>query len=605
MKDNLCNFNASQREAICHGAGPALVLAGPGSGKTTVLTRRLKYLIDTLHIPPEVILVVTFTKAAAREMQQRFQALMETELPVRFGTFHAIYYHILREYSGNKPLTLIQETEQLSCLRQILCHEQIQTDLAPSFLEVIGRLKNGRTQEGPSPIETVSWEQIGQVFQMFRQRCQEMGKLDFDDMAYECLQLFEKRPDVLRTWQKRCRYILADEYQDVSPIQEQLLSVLALPENNLFLVGDDDQSIYGFRGAGPESMLSFPDKYPNARQIILETNYRCRPGIIETAGKSIAENKYRFNKKQIPARESSGVQEVICRGFTDRDRENQEILNLLQDLKRRGSLLGTAVLFRKHADGQALAGLLERFRIPCIRAEQGKTIAGHFVTEDITAYLRLISGDRTRKNFYRIMNRPVRGIARESCREEQVDFYGLRAYHSMETDVMNQILRLEQDCLRAKGMSLYAAVMYIRKRMGYETWLQSQYQGRALEAHRTVLLRLQELAGQTENLSQWEKNLEQDTRKAGKTARAENPGEGVRFMTFHSSKGLEFDHVIMPDLNEGTVPHKKASTEKELEEERRMFYVGMTRARERLYLFYTTGTKEEPETPSRFLKILL
>lgn len=581
------------------------MLAGPGSGKTTVLTRRLEYLIGTLHIPPEVILVVTFTKAAALEMRQRFQILMKTEFPIRFGTFHAIYYHILREHSGSKPLTLIQETEKLSCLCQVLRHKQISTELAPFFLEVIGRLKNGQTPEGPSPIETVSWEQIDSVFQIFRQRCQEMGKLDFDDMAYECLQLFEKRPDVLKIWQKRCQYILADEYQDVSPIQERLLSMLALPENNLFLVGDDDQSIYGFRGAGTESMLSFPEKYPDARQIILETNYRCRPEIIETAGKIIAENKYRFNKKQIPARESSGMQEVLCRGFPDSDKENREIVNLLQDLKRQGRLNGTAVLFRRHADGQALAGLLERFRIPCIQADQGKPISGHFVTEDITAYLRLISGDRTRKNFYKIMNRPVRGIARESCRGEAVNFPLLLAYHAMDTGVMNQIRRLEQDCLRAEGMGLYAAVMYIRKRMGYETWLRKQYQGKTLEAHMSVLLRLQELAGQTEDLCQWEARLEKENRQKGKVTGTGQHREGVRLLTFHSSKGLEFDQVIMPDLNEGTVPHKKASSEKELEEERRMFYVGMTRAKERLYLFYRTGTKEEPETPSRFLKILL
>lgn len=603
MKDNLQNFNASQREAICHGDGPALVLAGPGSGKTTVITRRLEYLTGTLKVPPEKIMVVTFTKAAATEMQQRFHSLAGAGLPVRFGTFHAFYYHILRNSRPNTSLTLIKEKEKQTLLGQILRSLYLDPDLAPAFLEAFVCLKTGSLQK-PAAIGDIPPEQVFCIFQTFQNRCRENGKLDFDDMAYECLRMFGERPDILERWQKQFRYILADEYQDASPIQDRILSMLALPENNLFLVGDDDQSIYGFRGAGPELMLSFPRRYPEARQIVLEKNYRCRPGIIQAAETVIGENKNRFEKKQIPVRERSGRQEVVCRGFTDRDTENREILRILQDAGKRGKLADTAILFRKHGDSAALIGLLCRHHIPINCMEQGKSLCDYFVTKDITAYLKLIYGDRSRKTFYRVMNRPDRGIAREGCAGEWVDFAGLLAYHRGERESVRQIKKLEQDCMRAGSMSLYAAMMYLRKKMGYETWLRQEYRGTVLDEAMGVLERLQELSGRSADIDQWNAQLEAG--KQGRTSGGapEKNREAVSILTCHGSKGLEFDYVILPDLNEGSMPHKKAMTEQEIEEERRILYVGMTRARERLFLFYRTGTKEEPETRSRFLRLL-
>lgn len=601
---NISNFNASQREAICHGDGPALVLAGPGSGKTTVITKRLEYMTGVLHIPAEDITVVTFTKAAAAEMQQRFLSLMGAKLPVRFGTFHAIYYRILRENAGNHPLTVMKEKEKQKLMQQILLHRQIHIQLVPAFLEVTGRLKNGEVLGPKSPIEGISTEQIREILASFRRLCAESGRLDFDDMAWACLQLFEKRPQILRQWQARCRYILADEYQDVSPVQEQVLFLLAQPENNLFLVGDDDQSIYGFRGAGTESMLSFPQKYPNTRQITLEMNYRCRPQIIRAAGMVIAQNRQRFVKKQIAAREDSGEQEVICRGFADRETENREIVRLLRDLEQAEKLSDAAVLYRKNADALALTGCLKRQRIPYRQPDEKKSLAGHFVTEDMMAYLRLVYGDRTRKNFYRIMNRPARGISREGCGREWVEFRELLQYHHLETDVISQIRKLEKDCRRAEGMRLYAALSYIRKGMGYEAWLQRTYQGSMQEEAMQVLARLQQLAGEAETMESWEQRIRAEGDGRHMFSQDLAAGKGVRILTYHASKGLEFACVIMPDLNEGSVPHRKAVSEKELEEERRMFYVGMTRAREKLYLYYRTGTKEEPETRSRFLQVL-
>lgn len=614
---DLERFNASQREAVCHGCGPALVLAGPGSGKTTVITKRIQYLTQVCHIPPQEILVVTFTKAAALEMQQRFEALLQSRSQVRFGTFHAVFYHILQEHSGNH-LTLLTEKEKQDYIRRILRRERIGEDMASVCLEAFVGLKGGGAAQrssgapqaesgGAGVCQTsaaLSREQIEAAFSEYRQICRKNNKLDFDDMAYECLQLFERRPDVLRLWQRRCRYILADEYQDISPIQERILFLLAMPENNLFLVGDDDQSVYGFRGAGPESMLSFPKRYPETRKIILETNYRCRPDIIRAASAVVRENKSRFEKKQIPGRERSGEGEVVCKGFADRETQDREVVRLLQELRRRGCLSQAAVLFRTNGDAQGLIRMLNKAGIPYVSAGKGKGGNAHFVQEDIAAYLRLLSGDRSRKNFYKIMNRPDRQIDREGCGSEVISFPELAEAHSYDKYVIKNIRKLERDCERASHMKPFAALMYIRKETGYETWLGSTYKGGTLEEAMQVLTDIQELAGRMENIEELERYLTDTTQEgrrstAGGRARS---GEGVRIMTYHGSKGLEFDYVVMPDLNEGSVPHKKASTEKEIEEERRMFYVAMTRAREKLYLYYRTGTKEEPETMSRFLK---
>ncbi len=610
LKDDLRQCNASQREAICHGDGPALILAGPGSGKTTVITWRLRHLIGTRRIPPSDILVVTFTRAAAREMEQRFAALMQAAVPVRFGTFHAIYYHILRESSPKQSVSFLQEKEKQTYMRQVLRRQRLDTELAETFLDAVGRWKNqGCRAETVTAVDTAPAEAVRAVFAGYTRLCREAGKLDFDDMACECLRLLEERPAVLHTWQRRFRYVLVDEYQDIAPIQERILAMLARPESNLFVVGDDDQSVYGFRGAGPALMLSFAQRYPGTKEIVLETNYRCRPDIIRAADRVIRENKNRFVKTQRPARESAAQQAVICRGFTDREAQNAEICRILQERKRQGALRDTAVLFRRHSDATALTTLLRDAGIPCLHPVRKQTLAGHFVTEDITAYLRFVCGDATRKNFYRIMNRPFRGIARESCSGERVDLRAVAAYHCADAQVVSELHKLQKDRIRAAGLSLYAAFVYIKKGMGYEDWLRKTYRGAALEESLTVLRRLGTLAakagGGAEKTRAWERLLQEADDSDRDGGRAKDGGDSVTVLTCHGAKGLEFDEVFLPDLNEGCMPHQKAATEQEIEEERRLFYVGMTRAREKLYLFYRTGTEKEPENMSRFLKPLM
>lgn len=615
MHIDLNAYNASQREAICHSSGPALVLAGPGSGKTTVLTKRLQYLIHVYHIPPQNILVVTFTKAAAQEMQQRFQKLEGIRLPICFGTFHSIFYRILKEYHAEcsaqdfkqNPLTVLTDREKRTYMKQILLQERMDERYLSLFLEKFSLFKNGRPfaklcEELP---EEITKERFSYLFERYRKKCSESQKLDFDDMAYECIKLFETRPDILKRWQKQFQYLLVDEYQDIAPIQEKLLFMLALPENNLFLVGDDDQAIYGFRGAGTESMLSFPQKYPETKQIFLEMNYRCRQEIVEAAGLVIAQNKKRFVKTQRAARASEKKNAVVCRNFAGWAEEYHCLLEQLREQEKAGGLKACAVLYRKNKDAEMLIKMLEQEGIPYVYSgSKPVRLQQHFITEDMTAYLRFLYGDRTRKNFFRIMNRPERGIAREGCIEERIEFKQLRTWHSYDPAVMEHIQKLEQACRYVSHMPLFAVMMYVRKALGYEAWLRDYSQYETKKENLYILTLLQEKAKKLHTLREWEEWIKEDAAEKSLDSPLPKSEDGLHILTYHACKGLEFDHVFMPDLNEGLVPHKKAALEEALEEERRMFYVGMTRARESLHLYYRTGTKKEPETMSRFLTVL-
>lgn len=546
-RDKQCEkrFNAAQWAAISHRDGPALVLAGPGSGKTTVLTERIRYLVQECRIKPDQIMVVTFTKAAALEMQKRFERLIGMLLPVRFGTFHSIYYHILRDTYQEEFPNYLKEY----CI-------------------------DPKTRQ-----------------------------VNFDFLEEECLKILRQRPDILARWRGYAHYLLVDEYQDINSAQGQLLYLLSAPDYHIFMVGDDDQSIYGFRGAGTELMLSLPEQYPGLRLIVLEYNYRSDPTIIECAGRVINENKKRFDKAQKAGRARAKADHpVVAKGFEDTASEIGEIISLCRQWEKAGKLETSAILFRKNADSFDLVNALRRAGIPFRGGERGQKLWENFVWEDMRAYWNLIHGNFNRGNFIRIMNRPYRGLRRADCSGEILDLVRMSARFDRESLPGRSIKKLLTDLKRAGGLSFYSAIMYIRKGMGYERYLQEGADGgrKCLENNLEVLHRIQELAAR---YTDWESMEREVIREEKGEAKCER--EGLHIMTYHGSKGLEYENVILPELNEHIVPHRKAASEDEIEEERRMFYVAMTRAKDHLYLFYRTGTQKEPELPSRFLRCLL
>ena len=603
--------NPGQAKAIAHRDGPMLVLAGPGSGKTYTITQRIRCLIEEGGAEPESILVITFTRAAADEMKGRFLRLTEGKFyPVNFGTFHAVYYHILKSayhyHSGN----ILSEQEKRELLKTVILQTKglpaMEDDEAEILLNQISRYKNDGCPEDISQSLgdncALRPETFAAVYRAYSREAKERRKLDFDDMVLSCRELFLQYPHILSAWQKKFRYILVDEFQDINAMQYEVLRMLALPENNLFVVGDDDQSIYAFRGARPELMLGFEKDYPKAQRVELSVNYRSTPEILACAGKLISVNRNRFPKK---SRADAGHGEAVrFLGFPDRQAQNERIAQeLLEAGRERGK---AAVIFRTNRDAGELAELLMKKKIPFWMKEKLKSPYRSQTALDLRAYLAFAFAGQKRSDFFRIMNRPKRYISRSAIDAPQVDPERLKAYYR-DKPYMQQILRrLQLDLARLQKMDPYAAVNYIRRGMGYDEYLRQAAleQGKKFQQLKEEADWFQSQAKEFPSREELEEHIlfyEKELEKAA----AKRPGEDcVSLLTMHASKGLEYDAVYIPDCNEGTIPHKKSMKGEQVEEERRMFYVAMTRARKRLSLLWVAGTKEEPGFLSRFLSDL-
>ena len=576
--------------------------------------------------------MITFTRAAAAEMQKRFLSLCEgTHPPVTFGTFHAVFYSILRETSVCRPGSILSEAEKKKILRDIIRknHYNISMhgDMLEEILTEISRYKN-RTDHSESPGNFLSPELFFKINHDFREAQNILGKVDFDDMALKCEELFQKRPDILKQYQTRYRYLLIDEFQDIAPLQYRLVRRLSTPENNLFIVGDDDQSIYGFRGAKPGIMLHFPVDYPDAETVTLPINYRSTPQVVEAAGRLIVHNKNRFSKNS-RAHNGEG-REIMLEGYATSDRLESALIEHLWQEKNAGNLSECAVINRTSGMFPLFAEKCRQAGIPCRFREKVKGIFESEIVNDLLAYLEFAQTpvkDRTRSRFFQFMNRPLRYISREAV-NERADFGHLMRFYQGRPAMQGTVLRLQADLERIRTMPVFLAINYIRKAVGYDSYLLEKTEA---GDRRHVLEEadlIQNSARGCRTLSQWRDIVEERrntemtenrsvNKKAAEIGQAEEKSEsrpecGVTLITMHGSKGLEYDKVFIPNCNEGVTPHKKAKSEEEIEEERRMFYVAATRAKKELTLLYITGetdTKEEggnrkPIQPSRFLKEL-
>lgn len=601
-----------------------MVLAGPGSGKTFVLTRRILHLIHAHHTAPSEILVITFTRAAAAEMQNRFLALCGgAHPPVTFGTFHALFYSILKESSVCRVGSILSEQEKKKILRDIIQRNRhdisVHTDMLEEILSEIGRLNNLtditnlQCSKKDFQIKSIPPELFFQIYRDFKETKEILRKVDFDDMALKCEELFRKRPDILRQYQKRYRYLLIDEFQDIAPIQYHLVRQLAAPENNLFIVGDDDQSIYGFRGAKPDIMQSFPKDFPGTEVVTLSVNYRSTPEIVNASRQLIAHNKNRYAKDSRAQKEQG--KPVCIRAYDSAAAMEEALITRLRQEKEAGSLEECAVIARTSGRFPALAEKCRRAGIPCIFREKVKSIFDSETINDLLSYLEFSKTplkDRRREQFFRFMNRPLRYISREAV-NERADFGTMMRFYQGRPAMQDTVLRLQADLERIRTMPLFLAVHYIRKAVGYDDYLREHAGRREVKDVMEEADLIQESARGCASLAQWEEIIEE--RKNG-----EHPGkdagiqeEGVTLITMHGSKGLEYEKVFIIHCNEDVTPHKKARSEAEMEEERRMFYVGMTRAKKELELYYITdrtgaekreGAGAKPIRPSRFLSEL-
>ena len=605
-------FNEAQAQAIQHTDGPCLVLAGPGSGKTLTIVNRVKYLIEKQKVRPEEILVVTFTRFAAAEMKSRLCLVMgKRDLPVTVGTFHGIYYGILKWAYRMNQENILSETEKYQILRGVINKERMEIfdeeDFIQDIAAEIGKVKNNRIPLEEFVSEKCSADAFRNIYRNYEQHRKELKKIDFDDMLVLCYELFRSRPDVLAQWQKKFRYVLIDEFQDINRIQYDVIRMLAQPENNLFVVGDDDQAIYGFRGADSELMLGFGKDFPDAKQILLGMNYRSTANIVQNSLKLIENNVERYSKKLEANREGGSclhIQEV-----KDPVEEAEYVLEEIQKCKENGiKEEEIAILFRVHTDARAVVEAMVERKIPFQMKEHLPNIYEHFIAKDIMAYFRLATGKRRRQDFLQVMNRPKRYLGRDSVAGAKVSFEDMRKFYCDKDWMIDRIDQFEWDVKMLMKMAPYAAIQYIRKRIGYDDFLKEYAFTHQINRSdlNEVLAEIEEAAKAFSSVEEWFAHVEEYTETLKVKEKERNrPRPGVRLMTIHASKGLEFKQVFLIAANEGRIPYQKAKTDKEIEEERRLFYVAMTRAKDFLKICYVKIKNGKEVTPSRFVEELL
>ena len=613
-------LNRGQDEAIKHGNGPCMVLAPPGSGKTLIVTERTRYLIEESGVRPDQILVITFTRYAAREMKERFERLTAGKnYPVTFGTFHSIFYGILKCAYGIGANNLMSEKESSVLFQEVLDQTNIEStpevedeeELVRELLREVGMVKNGLYHLKDFHSKYLTQDEFAEVFRSYEHQKKELKKFDFDDMLVQCYALFRKKPEILQGWQKRFQYILIDEFQDINRVQYEVIRMLAAPRYNLFVVGDDDQSIYGFRGAKPELMLYMKQEFPSLRTISLTVNYRSTEFITGAAARVILHNDTRFYKRVQSFRgrgQNVHVQEVL-----DEQEEAQYVTEEIQKKLDQGIKPGEiAVLFRAAVQARMISEILSEHRIPFEMRDYVTNFYRHFIVKDMMAYLQLAAGKRDRSLFLTICNRPLRYLARNSMENRQVNFEDLRKFYCDKDWMLDIIDQFDVDVRMMKNMAPYAAIQYIRKKIGYDDFLKEYAEKHQISWKQLmdVMAELEERSKNFKSYDEWEihiakytQELEEQQAKARKI-KGERENK-VQLMTIHSAKGLEFEDVFVIHANEGEIPHQKAEKKDEIEEERRLFYVALTRAKNNLCISYITQKNGNSIKPSRFVEELL
>ena len=637
-------YSEDQLKAIEHGQGPAMVLAGPGSGKTTVITRRILQLLKN-GVPASEILVITFTKDAALEMEGRFRKLLledqrlhpnqqEFQGNVTFGTFHSVFFQILRLTYQLTAENIIKDRDKKLILREILEEENVDAGYDAEFfrmlLSEISRMKNsgGSLVFHSSLLED---EKFHRIFQTYTARLRAQRLLDFDDMLSMCYELLTTNPEARHKWQSVYRYILVDEFQDINPVQYAVTRILALPENNLFIVGDDDQSIYHFRGADPSIMLGFPRDYPATKTIVLGKNFRSRTEIVRFSGNLIRKNKKRYEKRVDAVRGQGGS--VLLYHVDSMEKQSQAVLSLINASIRAGVPKDKiAILFRATSQARPLLPILMKQGIPYVMKEKVKNIYESVPALDMIAYLRLATGTGARRDFLRIMNRPVRYIKRAAVQERNMSFEALLRFYQDKPWMLERLRTLQTDLRAIAMLPTAAALVYIRKKIGYENFLKETDNARFRD-HLEILDEITETATEHPDPKEWlrftedmgellsQQGSHESTNQTGaqqsgagvggasggglgKTGHGQTQNEdtgAIRLMTYHASKGLEFDTVILPDCCEGVTPYNKAVSQDEIEEERRSFFVACTRAKEKLHILFTDLRYSKSCTASRFI----
>lgn len=600
----------NQKRAVNFGEGSVLVTAGPGSGKTTVITHRVLNMVEYLNIPPGKIAVITFTKAAAFEMKERFGKLAEEETyPVTFCTFHSFFYHIILSFENQKSLPLITDKEKRLILKQFLKSQNIfcfDNMFLDGILKEISFVKNNSVELKSFKSSKLENEVFCRCFEFYLNSVKLSGKIDYDDMMTRCLEILKANPAVLDWWRDRFDYYLIDEFQDINSLQYEILCLLAV-KGNVFAVGDEDQAIYGFRGSSPQFMFKFLEDF-RAQRIDLDINYRCDRLIVANANRLIKQNKERFDKTINPQSSKEGNVEII-KFVSDSLMYNDMAFKIKESLKSEKSCV---ILQRTGRINPEMIRTLNKFEISYSVREKYSSFLDNSFCLDILSYLALGYGDKKCEHLFRIINKPSRYASSAFCaqikeksnknKDYEFDWTSVLHIASSKDYLYSNMFFLRNNLQKISKMRVYEAVKYIRKMIGYDEYLSKT----ALECK----IKLSEINASIDDFEEFVKpvgtydellneiEIIRNLKVVNKTA---DGHKDIEIMTFHGAKGLEWDCVFLPEVCEGVVPHKKAVSLEETEEERRMFYVAITRARESLWIG-TVFNKQLSKFPSPFIR---
>lgn len=626
------NMNSEQSEAVRTTEGPLLIMAGAGSGKTRVLTHRIAYLLDEKDVSPYNILAITFTNKAAKEMKARVEHLVGEEAQVIWmSTFHSMCVRILRRDADRigieRNFTIIDPTDQKSVIKDVLKSENIDSKrFEPRmFIGAISNLKNElkTPEDAQKEANDFHSQMVATVYKGYQRQLSRNEALDFDDLIMTTINLFERVPETLEYYQNKFQYIHVDEYQDTNKAQYTLVKLLANKFKNLCVVGDSDQSIYGWRGADIQNILSFEEDYPEAKTIFLEQNYRSTKNILNAANEVIKHNSER-KPKGLWTANSGGDKIQYYEAMTERDEAEYVVKEIMKHQRSGKKYSEMAILYRTNAQSRVLEETFMKSNIPYTMVG-GQKFYDRKEIKDLLSYLRVIANSNDDISLQRIINVPKRGIGPSSV--EKIQTYALQNNISMfdalaEVDFIGLSKKVTQECI-----SFYEMIQNLIKEQEFLEISEIVDEVLQKSGYRDMLDREQSIESRSrlENLDEFmsvPKDYEENTPLEEQSlinfltdlslvadideADTQN---GVTLMTMHSAKGLEFPIVFIMGMEESLFPHIRAiksEDDHEMEEERRICYVAITRAEELLYITNTTTRmlfgRSQSNMPSRFLK---
>ena len=616
---NIDKLNENQLKAVNHLDGPCMVLAGPGSGKTRVITYRIANMVVNKNIKPTSILAISFTKASSIEMKNRALSLSNDFRmnKVTYGTFHSVFFRILRYFENYNIESILDEKTKRIGLKNILKGLNIENadddETIGQVINEISYVKNELMDKRDFKSEVLTNDEFIKVYNFYEEYKQQMNKIDFDDMLIKTYELLKNNKAALDRVRSVYRYILVDEFQDINKVQFEALKLIANPSNNIFVVGDEDQSIYGFRGSRPDFLLEFEEYFSNTKKVLLDINYRSKGEIINIANRLIEKNTNRY-EKVIKCGQGNGAKV----NYISPEDSEEEAVYIAKDIKNKvqedyTEYTDFAVIYRTNIQSRALVDVFMDMRIPFVVKDSIVTIYDHWAAQDILAYLRIGVNPNSNKDWIRIINKPFRYISKDNLNliKDEPDFINSLInkcdLHPKQVKTIND---LDIDISYVKGLNPKNAISYIRTTLDYDRYILDYCANRKIKTNGLIEI-LNELESSATNFKTIQEYLEHIERVKSEIVDNKNNKEtdGVIFTTMHSAKGLEFKNVYIIGANEGTIPHEKSyeidDEEKkndQIEEERRLMYVAITRAEENICISSPINKYGKRVSKSRFVE---